>query len=281
MRREKNDLGQTEKEFLESYDPGDYDRPSATVDILLFSVDPELNDLKILLVKRKNHPFIDCWALPGGFVDMNESAYEAANRELKEETNLEGIYLEQLYTYTQPKRDPRMRVIDIAYVALTSMDTAVAGDDAADTAWFSITMDDEKMVLFNEERNVLIRYTLENKIFESGKITYRNLVPTLQTEDSLAFDHNLIILDGIARIRNKAEYSDVIFNLMDEEFTLPDLQRVYELVLGHSLYKKNFNDKVAEKVESTGGKIKSIRGNKLSAGYKYKKHQQEQMHEAR
>lgn len=271
MRRNKNSAGLTEAEFLAQYDPGRYEKPSVTVDILLFSVDPLLNHLKVLLIKRDNHPDIDCWALPGGFVGMEESAFEAANRELQEETGLRGIYLEQLYTYTQPKRDPRMRVIDIAYMALTPLSETVAGDDAADAAWFDIEMTSDSIALTNTEREIRISYQLKNKTFSSGMITYDNMVTTLDSYDKLAFDHDLILLDGLMRLRNKAEYTDIVFNLMDKEFTLPDLQKVYELVLGHSLYKKNFNDKISNKVLPTGSKIKSIKGEKLSTGYTYRK----------
>lgn len=267
----RNKDGLTEKEFLRQYKPQDYERPSVTVDILLFTVDPGLNSLKILLIKRGNHPFMNCWALPGGFVEIDESAFTAANRELKEETGLEGIYLEQLYTYTQPDRDPRMRVIDIAYIALIPMTEAVAGDDAADAAWFNVTMNSDKLVLTNEEKDVTIEYLLKNKTFVNGIITYDNFVPELCSKQRLAFDHNLIILDGIIRLRNKAEYTDLVFNLMGEKFTLPDLQRVYEIVLGRHLYKKNFRDKIKDKVIETSEMGKSIRGNKMSVLYIYKK----------
>ncbi|NLL71974.1 MAG: NUDIX hydrolase [Clostridiales bacterium] len=267
----RNKDGLTEKEFLLQYRPGDYERPSVTVDILLFTVDPELNSLKLLLIKRGNHPYMNCWALPGGFVDMDESAFTAANRELKEETGLEGIYLEQLYTYSQPGRDPRMRVISIAYIALIPMTEAVAGDDATDTEWFDISMDSDRLLLTSKEKDITIEYLLKNKTFESGMITYDNQVPQLKSKSKLAFDHNLIIYDGLMRLRNKADYTDIVFNLMGEQFTLPDLQRVYEMVLGRKLYKKNFRDKIKDKVVNTGEEGKSIKGNKMSALYSYKK----------
>ena len=114
----KNKNGLTEKEFLAQYNPGHYERPSVTVDMLLFGMSKDLKGLKLLLIKRNNHPYIDCYALPGGFVDIKESAYTAACRELEEETGLKDIYMEQLYTMSQPDRDPRMRVIDIAYMTL-------------------------------------------------------------------------------------------------------------------------------------------------------------------
>lgn len=267
----RNKDGLTEAEFLAQYKPKDYERPSVTVDVLLFTVDKELNNLKILMIKRGNHPYMNCWALPGGFVNIDESAFTAASRELKEETGLEGIYLEQLYTYSRPDRDPRMRVIDIAYIALIPITNAVAGDDAADAAWFTVNMDNSKLILTSEEKEVTIEYFLQKETFESGMITYDNYVPELHGKEKLAFDHSLIILDGIMRLRNKAEYTDVVFNLMGERFTLPDLQRAYEIMLGHPLYKKNFRAKIKDKVVATGEKGKSITGNKMSSLYIYKK----------
>ena len=130
----RNSRGQTEKEFLREYDPDRYPKPSVTVDLLVMGIDSGYDNLKILLIKRLDHPFIDSWALPGGFIHMDESAYQAAGRELEEETGLKGIYLEQIYTFTQPKRDPRMRVIDIAYLALIPVVPVRAGDDAKEAA---------------------------------------------------------------------------------------------------------------------------------------------------
>ena len=114
----RNENGLTEKEFLEQYKPGDYERPSVTVDMLVLGMSEKLDGLKVLLIQRKDHPFIDCWALPGGFVNMDESTYQAACRELEEETGLKNVYMEQLYTMSNPDRDPRMRVIDVSYIAL-------------------------------------------------------------------------------------------------------------------------------------------------------------------
>ena len=137
----RNAKGQNEQEFLEAYKPGNYERPSVTVDILIFSlIDKKAEtkrtvsqkELRVLLIKRKDHPFMHCWAIPGGFVNMDENLETAAYRELKEETNVEDVYLEQLYTFGNVGRDPRMRVISTAYLALTSQEDIepVAGDDA-------------------------------------------------------------------------------------------------------------------------------------------------------
>lgn len=269
----RNADGLTEKEFLEKYCPGDYDRPSVSVDMMILAMDKSLGSLRTLLVQRRNHPYIDCWALPGGFVGIDESAYEAACRELEEETGLKDIYLEQIYTMSQPDRDPRMRVIDIAYMALVPLKNVEsmvrAGDDAKDALWFDIRMTERSLIFSNEERDIHIEYSLKKKIFKNGVIKVKNYVPEAVGEEKLAFDHAQIILEGLMRLRNKAEYSDVVFNLMAKEFTLPDLQRVYEIILGKKLYKANFRDKIVDKVMLLDKKGISITGRKSSALYRY------------
>lgn len=269
----RNADGLTEKEFLEQYCPGDYDRPSVSVDMMILAMDKSLGSLRTLLVQRRNHPYIDCWALPGGFVGIDESAYEAACRELEEETGLKDIYLEQIYTMSQPDRDPRMRVIDIAYMALVPLKNVEsmvrAGDDAKDALWFDIRMTEKNLIFSNEERGIHIEYSLKKKIFKNGVIKVKNYVPEAVGEEKLAFDHAQIILEGLMRLRNKAEYSDVVFNLMAKEFTLPDLQRVYEIILGKKLYKANFRDKIVDKVMLLDKKGISITGRKSSALYRY------------
>lgn len=269
----RNADGLTEKEFLEQYCPGDYDRPSVSVDMMILAMDNSLGSLRTLLVQRRNHPYIDCWALPGGFVGIDESAYEAACRELEEETGLKDIYLEQIYTMSQPDRDPRMRVIDIAYMALVPLKNVEsmvrAGDDAKDALWFDIRMTEKNLIFSNEERGIHIEYSLKKKVFKNGVIKVKNYVPEAVGEEKLAFDHAQIILEGLMRLRNKAEYSDVVFNLMAKEFTLPDLQRVYEIILGKKLYKANFRDKIVDKVMLLDKKGISITGRKSSALYRY------------
>ena len=142
---EKNAEGQTLEEFLEEYNPYKYKTPSATTDAVVFSysgtISPGLEGLKVLLVKRSNHPSIGFWALPGGFVNLKENLEDTARRELEEETGVEGIAVEQFACYGDYDRDPRTRVITTAYMALTDeKDVKVrAGDDAADAAWCSVT----------------------------------------------------------------------------------------------------------------------------------------------
>ncbi|OQY46522.1 MAG: hypothetical protein B6242_07520 [Anaerolineaceae bacterium 4572_78] len=189
-----------------SYNPDDYERPSVAVDIVLFSIIEA--KLKTLLIKRGSLPYMGDWAFPGGFVEIDESLDNAAYRELKEETNIDQsqIYLEQLYTFGKPNRDPRMRVITVTYFALVSVDklnNPQAGDDAADVGWFSV---------FNPP--------------------------------DLAFDHSDILKYAITRLRYKLEYSAVGFQLMPETFTLRELQESYEIILVEKLDKGNFRSKL-------------------------------------
>ena len=210
-------------ETAETYDVTKYERPSVTVDVVIFSILDE--ELKVLLIKRKSWPFEGMWAIPGGFVHMDESLETAAYRELAEETNVkrEQVYLEQLYTFGAPKRDPRTRVITVAYFALVSADQIDprAADDAEDVSWFSVY----------------------------------DLPP-------LAFDHADILDYALTRLRYKLEYSAVGFQLLPEKFTLRELQDAYEIILGTKLDKGNFRSKlrktqVVEKVDGyrdTGGR---------------------------
>jgi 8-oxo-dGTP diphosphatase len=172
-------------------------------DLVLFTI--RESRLHVLLIRRGLAPFQDRWALPGGFVRDGESLDETALRELREETGVRDVYLEQLYSFGEPDRDPRGRVLSVAYFALISPDRPLkAGTDAADAAWF----------------------------------------PAERTPP-LAFDHAKILACALERLRNKLEYTTVGFQLLPREFTLPELQQVYEAILGRPLDKRNFRRKIA------------------------------------
>ena len=175
-----------------------------TVDIVIFTI--EQGALKVLLVKRGIEPFTGQYAIPGGFVLENESLDQAAMRELREETGVAEVYLEQLYSFGDPKRDPRGRVITVAYYALISAEHSQlrAGSDAAAAAWFAV-----------------------------------DAVP------DLAFDHPKILEYAVERLRNKLEYTTVGFQLLPEKFSLSELQEIYEAILGKKLDKRNFRRKLA------------------------------------
>lgn len=281
MAQKKDKNGLTEKEFLKDYKAGSYERPSVTADILVLGTSDDLRTLKILLVKRDEHPYLEQWALPGGFVRKDETAYQAAERKLSQETGLKGVYLDQIYTFTNPARDPRTWVMTIAYLALvsdTSDDvlhgvTCVGDYDSdggvQDAAWFDLVIDAESISFINAERNVEIRYSIENKRFKNGRIFYENWVSKPASKEELAFDHIEIIIESILKLKAEFEHTDLSFNMIGEKFTLPDLQALYELVLGKKLYKTNFRAMIAPKVEATGAKMKSVCSNKMSAEYRY------------
>ncbi|RMG99797.1 MAG: NUDIX hydrolase [Chloroflexi bacterium] len=204
-----------------NYIPPLAERPSVTVDVVIFSLVEE--DLRVLLVRRKYDPFAGMWAIPGGFVHPNESLEQAALRELEEETGVTDVYIEQLYTFGDPDRDPRMRVITVAYFALVPYDAIQhrPGDDAAETGWFSVF----------------------------------NLPP-------LAFDHKEIVEYALTRLRYKLEYSAVGFRLLPDVFTLSELQQAYEIILGEKLDKRNFRRKILSSgiLEETGKRKKEGEG---------------------
>ncbi|KKT86189.1 MAG: NUDIX hydrolase [Candidatus Collierbacteria bacterium GW2011_GWA2_44_99] len=189
--------------MVKGYDVTKYDRPSLAVDVLLFTIDSD--HLKILLVRRKDEPFKDSWSLPGGFVKMNESLDEAAVRELEEESGVKNVYLEQLYTFGSPKRDPRTRVISVTYMALVTK-----------SHW---------------------------SLRASGDVYQAEFFPIADLP-KLAFDHQDIFLYGLERLRSKLGYTNISFGLLPDHFTLTDLQNVYEVILNKSLDKRNFRKKM-------------------------------------
>jgi len=264
-----------EEEFLRKYDASLYEKPSVTVDMLIFTVMNEEKEnyrklpeksFKILMIKRGEHPFMGQWALPGGFVAINESVDEAALRELKSETNIEDIYMEQLYTWGEVERDPRMRVISCSYMALVDS-TALeikAGDDADEAKWFNVKYDlaEEKNTILEKgyisER--LVRLKLWNEEEELAAVVRitdvvegRVIKTTRQVIDSegIAFDHGKFIEYAIERLRNKIEYTNIAFNLMPEFFTLTELQKVYEVILDRELLAAAFRRKIADMVVET------------------------------
>lgn len=277
----------TEEEFLKNYKPYDYERPSLTVDMILFTLDDEEEKdlkkvpekvLKVLLIKRKNHPFKNCWAIPGGFVDINENIEDAVYRELKEETNIDNVYLEQLYTWGDVNRDPRMRVVSTSYMALVNKENinVKAGDDAADAAWFTI----KKKIIKTEDTKIISQIILENAT-EDIKIVYEiteNIeikgynknskfeIKLIEGDRGLAFDHVKILNYSLERMRNKVQYTTIAFSLLPKEFTLMELQQVYELLLGRTLVKQNFRRWISPMVSKTD-KVKSNRAYRPSSLY--------------
>lgn len=191
-----------------------YPHPAVTTDVVVFTI--RESRLSILLIKRANPPHKGCWALPGGFLDIDEDLETCAARELQEETGISGLYLEQLYTFGETHRDPRERVISVTYYALVpqdALDTPRAASDAADVGWHA---------------------------FEA--------LP------SLAFDHARIIEMAHQRLVAKLDYSTIAFQFMGDTFTLSELQSVYEVLLNQPLDKRNFRKRILslDLIEETG-----------------------------
>ncbi|GAA2855852.1 NUDIX domain-containing protein [Paenarthrobacter ilicis] len=220
---------QTSKEFLEAYDPGKYPSVALTSDLVVFAVSAGL--LNVALVRRGEHPFKGSLALPGGFVGPEESAEEAARRELAEETGLDlgtlPVHVEQLATYTSPGRDPRMRVVSVAHLALLATGGTVlprisAGSDAAAATWQPV-----------------------HDVIAGG---------------DLAFDHEVILQDGLARLSGKMEYTTVAARLLPHEFTLTQLRSVYDAVWDTTLPAGNFTRKMMPHLNPTGHKARAAAG---------------------
>lgn len=268
----------TEEEFLKDYDPKAFDQLSMTADIILISVsDQEQTNyrktskkmMSILLVKRDDFPYKGKWCLPGGFLNpKTETLAECAKNVLKRETNLSNIYLEQLYTYDGIDRDPRTRVVSTSYIALVDKNrlTDMINKNAS---WFDVVL--------LEEKNNIVDITLDNgtetihlaiKKELREKTTDRYRFVEAKNED-IAFDHALVILAGIERLRNKLNYTDIVFNMMPEYFTLGELQQVYEVILNKKLLDPAFRRIIASKVEKTK-KMKTGEGHRPSVLFKYK-----------
>lgn len=270
----------TEEEFLKNYNPNDFDRLSLTTDILIFSVSDSPTDnyrklneknFSVLLVKRKDYPFKDKWCLPGGFVKIDENLEDAPIRILASETNLHDIYLEQLYTYGDVNRDPRMRIISTTYMSLIDKNKLKYNLNN-EASWFNITiLEDNNIVdIILDNNNEQIKFKIKKTLKE--KTTDRYKFEILEN-NKLAFDHPLVILAGIERLKNKLEYTDIVFNMMPEYFTLGELQMVYEIILGKKLLDPAFRRIIANKVEKTN-KVKAGGGHRPSALFRYKKNEE-------
>ena len=235
----------SEELFLQEYDPSQFERPSVTVDILVMTVLER--KLHLLLVRRSELPFLGKWALPGGFLKMDESAEEAAARIVLAKAGVSGAHLEQLYTFSSVERDPRTRVLSIAYLATVpygklkfaagdSVDNAslytvdgISGDGIDTGSEDAFASDESELVLTSPEGN---------------EITGRNL----------AFDHEMIIRTAVLRMRGKIGYTDLAFGFLEDPsaFTLTELRHIYEAVLGRPLDVGNFRRTIKRDYESAG-----------------------------
>ncbi len=215
----------------------DYARPAVTTDCAIFGY--EEGGLRVLLIERSIEPFIGKWALPGGFVNMDETAEECAKRILLKETCLENIFMEQLFTFSKVERDPRFRVISIGYFALVRLSDydAKAGMDTSNIQWFGI-----------------------------------NELP------ELAFDHAEILKQALNRVKGKIKYQPIGFELLPEKFTLPDLRNLYEVILQTPIDDRNFRKKILgyDLLIDTGEQLRGAK-NRAPKLYRFNKEKYESL----
>jgi 8-oxo-dGTP diphosphatase len=208
-----------------------YEQPGVTVDLVIFTVNEE--SLKVLLVRRAEEPFADFWSIPGGFLRIGESLEGAAMRVMEEKTGVTDVYLEQLYTFGKPDRDPRARVLTVTYFSLLPWKNLhqPGSKKVTDLAWFAV--DD---------------------------------LP------ELAFDHREILTYAINRLRAKASYSNIVYGLMPVDFRLSDLQKIYESIIGKELDKRNFRKRMlATGLLEETGKKEIIGAHRPAMLYRFKK----------
>ncbi len=269
-------MSNEEKEYLKNYNIADYDRPSIATDIVVFTIDKEevedtrqqpIKRLKVLLIKRASFPFKDLWALPGGFCRKNEDVYETARRELYEETNVKDAYLTLSGIYGEADRDPRGWIISHAFMALTDGKKCElrADTDAWDAKWFEVDIkllqkekkcDSDEAYIKNEyilnlkcDETVLAASVTETTIYKNyhERVSYE-----IKESEGLAFDHAKIIVNAFRNLQSIAENDvKIVFDLMPEQFTLTELQNVFEIILQKELIKPNFRRKIADYVIET------------------------------
>lgn len=251
---------QEEQQFLSTYRLEDYDRPSVTADVAVFALQTQTGSvyrkdphqsLSLLLIRRGVHPFRDLWALPGGFLRMDETMEDCAFRELTEETGLAPTDLLPIDVFSDPDRDPRGRIVSFAYAAIVGeADTGIrGGDDAAEARWFRVDYTEApeshcRLTLTSDD--ITLTATLAQTPSRCGPPRFR-----LLEGHGLAFDHAQIIAGALGVLRREAERFDIVFDFLPETFTLSALQKVQQTLLGTTLLPANFRRKAAEHVVET------------------------------
>lgn len=250
----------SEKDFLKNYSIENYNRPSVTTDIVAFTMrskdtesfrkDP-VSKLSVLLIERGEHPFKGMWALPGGFVRMDETVEETALREIVEETNVKPTTLIYTGVFSGIDRDPRGRIISNAFTCILNQEPkAIAGTDAKSARWFDVSLQELQkgkfvLELTSEETKFSVR--ISEKKSSLGINQFQ-----VESNDVLAFDHTQIILTALKTLKSRATNFELIFDFLPSEFTLASLQKVQETITGVSTVPANFRRKVCEYVEETG-----------------------------
>lgn len=260
MAKTKLHSAQSEGQFLASYNAADYDSPSVATDIVVFSmmsleeVQPKRSPeprLKVLLIKRGVHPYLNCWALPGGFLRKNETVEECALREVSEETNVAPKALMPIGVFSDPGRDVRTRVISVAFVSVVDADdyAVCGGEDAIAAKWFDVSFDsmkDGSVCIHLSDNEIEMNAILSEQTDLFGNPGY-----AIKDSGGLAFDHAKMLAMAFRTMRNQKDEYELVFRFLPERFTLSSLQKAYGIINNIFEQPANFRRKVMNLVVET------------------------------
>ncbi len=254
-------LSQEDKKFLELYSDSEYEKPSVTVDaVILRMIDKETNNyrklpqkkLQVFLLKRKYPPYLNCYSVAGTFIDLNYTLNESMKLCVKNKVGIENYYYEQLFTFGEKQRDPRTRVLSVSYMLLTNKEENLFNGE-----WFDINIEERSFKFetyengYKKEKDVEITLSNENEKLKNvlhvktEKLDIKQVEEITISSTEIAFDHIKLLYYALQRLKNKLEYTDIIFNLLPEKFTLTELKNCYEEILGTKLLDANFRRKTA------------------------------------
>ena len=272
-------LSKEDEKFLALYSDSEYDKPSVTVDGVIFRINSIQNanyrklpekKLQVFLSKRKFPPFKDQYGVIGTFIDLNNELNETMKLCVKNKVGLKNYYFEQLFTFGEKSRDPRSRVLSVSYLFLTN-----SQEELENGEWFDLDLIQTDSTFeqtkhgynLTKSYNLILKNestTLSNKIkLTVEKINLEEKQELILEQNSLAFDHLRIIFYALERLKNKLEYTDIIFNMLPNEFTLTELKQCYELILGEHLLDANFRRKISNMVEPIN-KFAEAKGHRTS-----------------
>ena len=259
-------ISNEDKKFLELYSDSEYEKPSVTVDgVVLRVVDKISNNyrklpekkLQVYLLKRQYPPFSNCFATPGTFIDLNYELSETMKKCAKKKIGLENFYMEQLFTFGDKSRDPRTRVLSVSYMLLLNQEQQLFGGE-----WFDIDIKESNDYQKTEngyKNHKTVEISLSNENTQLNNVlditTEKNGLEEIKkveaTLNQLAFDHIKLLYYATERLKNKIEYTDIVFNLLPEKFTLTGLKQTFEIILREPLLDANFRRKIAKMVVPT------------------------------
>ena len=272
-------ISNEDKKFLELYSDSEYEKPSVTVDAVIFRIFSQESEnyrklsqkkLQVYLNKRQYSPFKNKYAIVGTFIDLQHELSDTMKLCVKNKVGLTNYYYEQLFTFGDKSRDPRTRVLSVSYMLLTNDQEKLTNGD-----WFDIEVNEIKSNTEQLKNGFKLTKTFE-LLLSNGEKTLKNIIEISNTKINLeetktiniissdiAFDHAKIILQALERLKNKLEYTDIIFNLLPEEFTLTELKQCYEVILNERLLDANFRRKTAKMVTPTN-KLDTAKGHRTS-----------------